>query len=123
MCIRDRDQGAPALVVEFGADAEGAHLIVLPFLHLVGGLADQYVHHVAGAKAAAGAEYAGQGLLGRLGGIAHLGWVQTGVAVAAGGRVFVEIAQQALAPAAGGFAQAEQGVELGGCLLYTSRCV
>src|SRR4029079_17240397 len=96
------------------ADAKYTEPVMLPARDALALLAAQHVDQMHGAEPLAGAVDRGERLAGRLGRIPGLRRIDARVAVAACCARFAEIIEQSHAAAAGGFAQAEQGVELGG---------
>src|SRR3990172_2040615 len=84
---------APFALIEFIADAVGAHLVVTEAGDAFILLAKQYIHQIADAEALAGAVDAGQRLLRGAGGIPGFGRLETGVAVTTGfGQLITEVA-------------------------------
>ena len=102
------EHGTPGLFIEFGADAEGAEILVAPLQHALGVAAQQNIDDMHGAKTLAGAIHAGQGLARRFGAIPHLRRIKAGIAIAAALGGFTEIGQQAHAAAGGALAQAKR---------------
>ena len=106
-------QRAPLTPVQLLADAIDTQLLVAQLANAGGVAAQQHVHHMGGAEALAGAEDSGEGLAGHFGDIGGAFGFEAEVAVAAGLRQgFAEMLQQHLAAAAGGLAEADQGIEL-----------
>ena len=105
---------APRGLVELGADAEHAELLVVPAQHALVLLAAQHVDHVHGAEALPGAVDRRERLLRGDRGVPGLGRLEAVVAVAAGCGGLAEIRQQPHAPALRGLAESEQRIELGG---------
>ena len=113
-CDQLPENAAPLLRVVFAADAESTQRLVAELAHLGGVGTAQYVDQVRGAEALAAAVDTGQRLACGIGGVPGLWWVQAVVAVAAiAGMGLAEIGQQGLPAAGGGFAIADQGIELG----------
>src|SRR5690606_31124519 len=107
------EHAAPLLRVEVVADAMGAEPVVAELPDPGGVGAAQDVGEVGRAEALAGAVHAGQGLARGLGAVPGLGRGQAVVAVAAAARVrLAEPAEQRLPAAGGGFAVADQRIEL-----------
>ena len=105
---------APGIAFQLLADAIGRKMLVRVLENLVGLHAQQHVDQVVHTEALPGAVHAGQRLAGGLRAIPGGRGRQAGIAIAAEfGRVFAEIMQQRLAPAAGDLAQAQHGIELG----------
>ena len=74
----------PLLLVHALTDAEGAEPVVAQAPYFLVGLAAQYVDHMMGAEALAGAVDAGQRLAGGVGAVPGVRRIQTIVAVAQG---------------------------------------
>ena len=109
-------QRTPLRLGQISADAEGGEFVVPVLRHLLGDLAAQDVHDVAGAEGrAAGllhAVDARKQLARGLGGVKELRRMQAVVAVAAGFAFFSKVREQPDTPAVAGFRQGQQRVEL-----------
>ena len=108
------DHGAPLLFVQIVADAEHGQLVMSELRDLLGHAADQHVDQMHGAKTLPGAIGAGQQLLRGDLAVAKLRRRQAVVAIAASAAsdFLAEITEQTAAPAARGFRQRHQRIEL-----------
>ncbi len=105
---------APLAAVEIGADAEGGQAVMAELVDPFGPGAAQDVDQVAGAEALAGAQHGGERLARGLGAVPRLDRLAAIVALAAIARIgLAEMGEDRPPPAACGFADAEQRVELG----------
>src|SRR5260221_12619018 len=115
MALRDEltEDRLPFVLLQLRADAEGLQPVVAELADALTHLADEDVDEMGDAETLPGAEDRRQCLLRGDDAVPHADRGQTIVAIAAARMIaLAEIAEQPLAPAAGGLAEHDQGVEL-----------